>query len=341
MREASACEPYSFGDGFCVLEVAGPRRSATLVRSSCPAPLWLCPLGAPLALALLPKAGSTTMANWAGRLGRLQGRWAALRAAAAGGGDGAAGELAEARLSNRSLPAGARATPALLEALRERMLGPRSGKLEVALRRSTAVFSELRERSGAMDIVVPAVDCPTCCEPRAWRTKVVVVRHPLARLVSYFGMAWAGNQRRGNFSSWRRLRPWLLHVAGAAPSAEVASSFGPEDEFHTLSLASFLAGHGSKPEDAIALRLESLEEDLRSLERELCRRHGHCRPLPLPSKRRLEATRPETPVARGRQGPALVQLWADVAVRDAILAAYAGDFEALGYDPEGRDLRGA
>eukprot|EP00927_Polykrikos_kofoidii_P066262 TRINITY_DN61895_c0_g1_i1.p1 TRINITY_DN61895_c0_g1~~TRINITY_DN61895_c0_g1_i1.p1 ORF type:complete len:571 (+),score=71.06 TRINITY_DN61895_c0_g1_i1:190-1902(+) len=338
------CEAYSYGDGLCVLEVASSssgvnsgrdtdsdhssgsgsaqrkrrrRRSATLVRSTCPAPLWVCPLRAPMAFLLLPKAASTSLANWIGRLDGLHGRWAALRTAYNEGGDDAVAQLLKERFANRSF----RSESA---AFGERARGARSERLATTERRSTVVFSELREGSGAEDIVPPAADCPACCNPGQWRTRVVVGRHPLARLVSYFGMAWVGNKRRGNFSSWRLFPVWVRHVAahvvkneasgfpgGASAgvtrvraaaavaahkgrvdvvedSPAVATIFDQTDDFHTQSLAAMLIDHGVGFDDIQVLRLENLEVDFLQLQRALRERHDFRKHLPPLRRQRLE-----------------------------------------------------
>merc|ERR1712107_353965 len=107
----------TLGDGLCMLEVQGEKNVATLVRSTCNPPMWMCPLTAPLALLRVPKAASTSLANWVGRLEALHGRWAALRAAYITGGDSAVGELISGRFASRS--------KAEVKALIERAAGPR------------------------------------------------------------------------------------------------------------------------------------------------------------------------------------------------------------------------
>ncbi|CAK0789446.1 unnamed protein product [Prorocentrum cordatum] len=332
------CESYTLGDGLCALEVAGPRGSAALVRSPCNPPSWLCPLAAPVALLLLPKAASTALANWAARLDRLPGRWSALRAAAAAdlasAGTGRATErLLARRFANRSR--------AEVLSLVDRFWGRLGSGIAPHLRRRTLVFSQLRERRGAVDAVPPAGDCPACCEPARWRTRVAVVRHPLARLVSYFGMAWAGNPLRGNFSSWGSFAPWVRHASGHEAAPEAGRVWESSDDYHTRPLSSWLAELGSAAAGVTFLRLELLEADLAALSRALCALHGFCRPLPPLTRRRLEGAG----AARGRGAPASVRglpplaaLWADPAVSSAVLAGYGADFDLLGYDRGGGDF---
>ena len=273
------CELYTLGDGLCIVEVQGPRQEAAVVRSACAPPLYLCPLGAPLAFLLLPKAASTSLTNWAGRIDGLHGRWAALRAAAGRGGDPAVAELVRARFANTSL-----SRDAVLR-LTQRATGARD---QVGTPRRTLVFGDIREGTGALDVVPPASDCAPCCLPGPWRTKVVVGRHPLLRLVSYFRMAWAEKRYRGNFSSWARFPAWLQHVAGVQASEEVASVELPEDEYHTRPLSRWLEVLSLDPSEVVVLRMERLDADFEALGATLCREHSLCRPLPPLRRQRLE-----------------------------------------------------
>eukprot|EP00931_Biecheleriopsis_adriatica_P068517 TRINITY_DN42461_c0_g1_i1.p1 TRINITY_DN42461_c0_g1~~TRINITY_DN42461_c0_g1_i1.p1 ORF type:complete len:186 (+),score=32.39 TRINITY_DN42461_c0_g1_i1:2-559(+) len=184
-------------------------------------------------------------------------------------------------------------------------------------------------------MIPPATDCPACCRPGGtWRTKVVIARHPLARLVSYFKMAWLGNRRKGNFSSWVRFPAWLNHVAGLSQLPEVTAAFGEEDEYHTRPVASWLADFGdSTPASQIfSLRLEHLEADMLALQAQLCGYHGYCERLPPLHRRKLEGER--GPSSCGR----LQGLWADAGVRRTVLAGYETDFDILGYDKYSDDV---
>lgn len=286
------CETYTLGDGVCILEVAGPRDEAALVRSSCNPPLFLCPLAAPVALLLLPKAASTALSNWAGRLDRLLGRWSAVHAAATRGGDAEVTRVLKARFAKNS-------SRKIAKQLAARARGARSDDILPQERRRTAVFTDLREVTGAVDVILPAMDCPTCCHPASWRTRVVVARHPLARLVSYFGMAWVGNARHGNFSSWTRLTTWLMHVTAVEPCPRIADVWFPEDEYHTQPLIHWLENsrgpYGVKslgiPSGIVGLRIERLNRDVHKLQGVLCARHGFCGRLPPVPRRRLEGAR--------------------------------------------------
>lgn len=354
-RRHQLCERYTLGDGLCVLEVAGRRSTAALVRSSCNPPLWLCPTQAPVALLLIPKAASTSLANWGGRLDGLQGRWFALRDAvgrdlrampfaagvAVGGATVRGGHLRRTlarRFANES--------SAMIDALVERALGPRSQAIAAPFRRRSAVFSELRERSGALDLVMPASDCPSCCShPSLWRTKVVVARHPLARLVSFFRMAWVSNPRRKNSSLWSGFPVWLGHASGLFFDRAIARSWGPEDTYHTRPVTSFLAEAGVDMANVFSLRLERLGTDFRKLKDALCSKHGYCSQLPPLRQRRLEGSARATSGLRQRPrrrwrdaGPSLRELWAVDFVREAMLAGYEADFLAMGYRRDGADL---
>merc|ERR1712232_652310 len=146
---------------------------------------------------------------------------------------------------------------------------------------------------------------------------VVVGRQPLGRLVSYFGMAWVGDPRRGNISSWSKLSVWLLHVTGAELSDEIGTLWLPEDEYHTRPLSQWLDQQRIHPSDVIPIKLERMAKDIAKLRRILCVRHAFCGRLPPLPRRRLEGHLRSHDKTAG-QAPPLRKLWSDDKVRVAL-----------------------
>lgn len=189
--------------------------------------------------------------------------------------------------------------------------------------------------------------CFTCCMHGNARMRVVFVRSPFSRLVSYFRMSWLGKLHklhnrwedfpafvryvsdsfdaggRGNANPLQRLQ-WSLPGSGA-------DEFTDEDVLHTRAISDWLQDPmiGEQPLDLAAFRVvhvEHLSHEVPELVEALCKEHGFCKALP--SFPRINS------FTSGVPSDVWAACWSDTGTVERVRRRYAKDFEWFEYSSD-------
>ncbi|CAJ1343400.1 unnamed protein product [Effrenium voratum] len=236
--------PYEFGDSNFLYAPACERTQQ-----------FYCPPGLPVALQLTLKAGSRSATVWAAMLeGLMPAVVSARRTLAVAMSGSAAGYSRVARYAQEWLEH------------EEMRLGCSPDLALFSISRGLHMLSDGR-------VGLPMGLCPTCCRTGAGRLRVVFVRSPLARLSSFFHGYWFPQkghllkEETSQFQQWVRLI--LSPVASASPLFE-ASDLDHVRPAFTESLS----------DKHVVFCIEDVAGSLRRVETALCKRFGHCTPLP-------------------------------------------------------------
>ncbi|CAK9032837.1 unnamed protein product [Durusdinium trenchii] len=323
--EDGSCESYSLGSGFCTSWMALPWKTTlkapigTPSWESCtaqgfyarqgevfqhPPPLLNCPLAVPLAILSVPKSASSTFLVW---LATLEGRSEANLLAA----------LAARRcLEHTQDPQ--RAKSCFAKALYHRYANYSSRLPGLNLEAFGCHRSDVNAladyglrfqqdmRTGWL--VVPPFMCQQCCTQGYGRLLVVLGRNPYMRLASYFQRRTGPKVPGSKAVDWSKFKGWvrLLHNITTNTNSfqtlrGVPHLIGSDDLLHLRSAKEMLDDArilpGRSQRDFTVVHQETLEADLKALERQLCRRFGSCSALPpLPKqKERSERSSCGTP----------------------------------------------
>ncbi|CAK9085813.1 Large neutral amino acids transporter small subunit 3 (L-type amino acid transporter 3) (Solute carrier family 43 member 1) [Durusdinium trenchii] len=157
-------------------------------------------------------------------------------------------------------------------------------------------------------LVVPPFMCQQCCTQGYGRLLVVLGRNPYMRLASYFQRRTGPKVPGSKAVDWSKFKGWvrLLHNITTNTNSfqtlrGVPHLIGSDDLLHLRSAKEMLDDArilpGRSQRDFTVVHQETLEADLKALERQLCRRFGSCSALPpLPKqKERSERSSCGTP----------------------------------------------
>jgi hypothetical protein len=183
------CEWYTQGSAFCSIEVRFTNTTPRVLPggSNC-RPSLHCPLWVPISVMTIDKAGSMSVLDW---LSRLDGK-------------PDAGTIAPPHPRFESLPslrrswerlglAASKGLHALVDAVMESFGGLRylDGLYRVKM---TVNRYHTQGREDHRTIIPPPNHCFLCCSGQSDdRLRVVFVRNPFVRVVSYFRMSWINN----------------------------------------------------------------------------------------------------------------------------------------------------
>jgi len=187
---------------------------------------------------------------------------------------------------------------------------------------------------------MPRYLCSTCCSIGKGRMKVIFVRSPFSRLVSYFRMNWLGNPRKGDYT-WDHfghfaemtLRAWELGVKlpDLDPESEngrLLANFTPEDRYHTKAMSEWLKDPMLK-ENPLPLKsfrvlhVEHMPQEYAEMVEALCTDFGFCEDFePFPRVNSFQ---------RGVPRDIWASLWSDPKTLTAVQTRYKTDFDWFGY----------
>ncbi|CAJ1460197.1 unnamed protein product [Effrenium voratum] len=261
--------PYEFGDSNFLYAPACERTQQ-----------FYCPPGLPVALQLTLKAGSRSATVWAAMLeGLMPAVVSARRTLAVAMSGSAAGYSRVARyaqewLEHEEMRLGCSPDLALFSISRV----PLFVFVFAICERNPFAIKFMPSPKGLHmlsdgRVGLPMGLCPTCCRTGAGRLRVVFVRSPLARLSSFFHGYWFPQkghllkEETSQFQQWVRLI--LSPVASASPLFE-ASDLDHVRPAFTESLS----------DKHVVFCIEDVAGSLRRVETALCKRFGHCTPLP-------------------------------------------------------------
>ena len=338
----SGCDSISFGSRFCVAWMGAPgkRLQASVGTPSwenCiatgiydrmdefqqhPPPLLQCPHFLPIAFLAVPKSGSTSLLLWLARNDHRMGCIADSARFAS-----ACLRKHHKQMTQKCLADGFYQGNASCPSLKS--LGcsrSQSGSLaERALRWHQSVNSGW--------LVLPPFLCPQCCRQGIGRLLVVMARNPYMRLASYY-KRWIGPRLNNN---WSRFGEWVNLLANVSRQTDafrlchgVPGVVAADDVLHTRSVREMLDDPRlpARSQRSFAiLHLETLQTDIRHLERQLCREFHHCRRLPSiqnESHHNSRATELFT-----KQPGLWHSLWDGLSA--AMREMYGWDFKMLGY----------
>ncbi|CAJ1428418.1 unnamed protein product, partial [Effrenium voratum] len=238
----------------------------------------LCPPGVPLALEVKLKAGSRSAGLWAAMMeGLLPGLIAARRTITGMLQDGYTGAVLE------------RYCHEWLEQDSFRLGCPRETWVGTANR----IIGKFLHDRASPKLGLPMHLCPTCCAEGAQRLRVVFLRSPFARLVSYF-QEWQPKAGKMPFSSW------VEEVLAEQPNRSLIRE---RDEQHVAPVFR----ETPRPDQLIFL-LEDVAGSVQRVEKELCAGWGFCLPLPGFPGGRQGAGQRAAGAANARWTPALRRL---------------------------------
>ncbi|CAE7714708.1 unnamed protein product [Symbiodinium pilosum] len=157
------------------------------------------------------------------------------------------------------------------------------------------IYGELGKR-----FVLPRHLCLTCCQLGAGRLRIMVVRNPFERLVSFFRLKWLGSQakvsnRWADFPTYVRYVSEIFNYTDAYQTLpdffqhgkrmpNSVQEFEQNDLLHTRAVAEWLASAQPRPlkaKDFLQIQVEQLNSGMVELARQLCETLGYCRPLPI------------------------------------------------------------
>mmetsp|Transcript_68582 Transcript_68582/g.222234 ORF Transcript_68582/g.222234 Transcript_68582/m.222234 type:complete len:422 (-) Transcript_68582:358-1623(-) len=178
---------------------------------------WLhCPLWVPLAVVVMDRAASMSVLLW---MASLDGR---PRRRAAGVFEPAAGERPTLRELWDSL---AEAFYSGLSAGLMRWIGPEYAAIGLNPRQGRNVSARMlmpNHHRGIRGwrIYLPPHLCFTCCTLGLTRLRVVFVRNPFARLVSFFRMSWQGNKLKAH-NRWEDFPAFVRYISDGSQSPDL------------------------------------------------------------------------------------------------------------------------
>jgi len=353
-REAT--DLYSKGS-LCLLELADKEQAAapdhaSMERSALTSSRWFaagsncrpflhCPLWAPLAAAVMDRAASMSLLHW---LAALDGRPRRTKPSSA---DRSGRQVFEVSARDRltlweqweSL-ATAYANGGVPGLVRD-WLSPefRAVGLNARQSRNASTWSLLGSHHIGVRgrrIHLPSHLCFTCCSQGIDRLRVVFVRNPFARLVSFFRMAWLGNplkplNRWEDFPAFaRRASAGRRQIAGSVATLS-QQGFSDEDWLHTRSMSDWLQDgqsmNGSVQSTIFnVVHVEHLQDEIQELERLLCTDFAFCAPLP-------EFPRVNS-FSLGVSSDIWSQCWSDQDVVWLVHERYKHDFDWFGYSSD-------
>lgn len=181
--------------------------------------------------------------------------------------------------------------------------------------------------------------CHTCCATGSGRVRIVFVRNPFARIMSYYKYNWRSKTSFPQFVHLASRDPRLCDPRDADGNCSGRALFGRVERMHVVPVSRWVGllpqQQGPSTLDLLVIHLELLDRGLEDLQLRLCRDFRFCVPLPrLPHKNRGPADRAPQPSVKDSQSSH--GEWWTAASRQAVLRWHAGDFEAFGYsnDPE-------
>ncbi|CAE7569574.1 unnamed protein product, partial [Symbiodinium sp. CCMP2456] len=146
--------------------------------------------------------------------------------------------------------------------------------------------------------MLPKHLCPTCCQYGIGRLRVMLVRNPFERLVSFFRYRWLGSANKRS-NRWEDFATYVRYVSQVFNQTDAyrrlpsefshgallpdnRHEFEQEDLLHTRAVSEWLAS--AQPplnaSDFFHIKVEELGRSLRELSRRLCDRLNFCQPLP-------------------------------------------------------------
>eukprot|EP00439_Symbiodinium_sp_Y106_P063395 s3114_g9.t2 len=330
------CDEYSVGSGYCQVyppdgaffEIgSGSSAPLIVVTSHCAAKranssqLFLCPLRAPIAVALMLKAGSSSVGAWLHALDSSS---------------------RPAEFSRRLFGAFEDNELAVSPKFLSWIFGPDglgasvTARLRPSARRALVkrFFFETRPQKTASKLLLPPGWCMPCCAAGSGRLPVMLVRSPYRRVHSYFRHKWLANPSKEPLTGWKDLPEFVRKLAEHRTlNRSLPPLFTKQDLYHTLSFHDILrdirwsaAAREVMRLRMCVLRLEVLHMDLIHLHAVLCRWFRFCERLPAIPEIIPTGLRPYLAVP----SPPWETLWTKDAVQN-MRQLFASDFEELGY----------
>ena len=339
------CDNYSVGSGYClVFPSDNPERNLSKLApgartdhcSSLLQPanesdhMFLCPLQAPIAVMMNPKAGSNSLSSWLQFMttkhrpaGLVKNHFTFLNSM---GIDWP--KVVDSLTWIRSLAGGGlnKLTPKLRR------------ELLLRLRFEILYGPDGQVSKGHSRQLLPPGWCVPCCTSASGRLVLLVVRNPFRRVQSYFRHRFLDNPKKAPLVTWNKFPIFLQllsdhrrnqsfwHVPMPRPLDHLCLT-------HTLSFSDIIEDPkwSGEAREAVQtrifpVRLETLAEDFLQLQMLLCRSFSYCRTLPPLPKAVPQGWRPYMP----EKPPPLEKLWT-TAMREQILTMFRSDFAELGY----------
>ncbi|CAE7521874.1 unnamed protein product [Symbiodinium natans] len=339
------CDDYSVGSGYCPVypldgesaffELGNGSSSPVLaVTSHCSAKranssqLFFCPLRAPIAVAVMMKAGSSSVGSW-------------LHAVEI---DSEVADSRPTEFSRRLFGAFRDGQLTVSRKFLSWFFGPHglgvpvTSRLQPSARRALVkrFFFETRPHKLASKLLLPPGWCVPCCAAGSGRLPVMLVRNPYRRVYSYFRHKWLSNPRKP-LTEWRDLPEFVRKLLEQRlKPAPLASPFTEQDLRHLLSFGDLVrdlrwsaAARETMRTRMCVLRLEVLKTDLLHLHAVLCRWFHFCQRLPAIPELIPTGMRPYLPIPP----PPWAEIWTEDAVQD-MRTIFATDFEELGYSTD-------